>query len=186
MDPRYLETLVNEDGHTVLGRRLHPFCLYDIVLLEVDNNAIWADSERITWADLITAVLICNAEPGKWLSPTRGRRWYVRLWRFLWAIWVQRHYDINVEATKFVAYVKDYYTKPSVWKSDDGKPAKAPWVLSLAVILEDHSNMSHDQIMRAPAGQMMWMHAAIAELHYGLDIVGEEDYEGMKALGLIK
>lgn len=182
MDARYLEAVVNEDGqHVVLGRRLHPFCFSDIQFLEIDDNPLWFNHRKISWGDLFNATLVCATEPD-----VCGVPWslWSRCKMTLWVLWGRRRYSLQAEVDKFAAYVKDYYTRPRIWASDEGKTVKAPWLLSIAVYIEAHSNLSERQIMRAPAGKMLWKYAAIAEVLHGADVMSEEEENAFKELGI--
>jgi hypothetical protein len=183
MDARYLEAIVNEDGqHVVLGRALHPFCFYDILILEVDDNPLWDGSRPARWGDLFTAVLACSSPPGAALSPAYGRGFWRVLRQRLWVLFARRKYKLQEQATAFQVYVKDYYTRPHVWSSAEGS-AKAPWLLSIATYIEAHSNMTEHEIMSASAGKMMWKYGAIAEVLHGADLMSEAEHEACEAMG---
>lgn len=183
MDSRYLESVINRDGqHVVLGRRLHPYCLNDILLLTADNNPIVCGEGSPDWGHLVVAVLVCSTPAAEFISPRLGG-----VWRWLYVVWLTWRYKRHLarEAAKFAAYVDDYFQPPEFWTSDEGRTSRAPWILSVAAFIEDHSNMTEAEIMTAPAGKMLWKSAALAE-HQGseTEIVSETDQQAMKELGL--
>lgn len=185
MNQRFLESLVNSDGlHRVCGLRLHPFCFYDLLCLELAENALLLRHRDADWSDLLIAAKICSGEPGKWLKPMT--RW-ARLGFWLWSIYIRRRYDIKAEAKKFADYCNDYDSRPAFWSSDAGAgELKAPWLLAIVTFVEDHSNSSWEEIMGAPAGLVWWKSAALAEQNKmsKSDLISDEDLAGMEALGL--
>lgn len=184
MDPRYLEAVVNEDAHKVLGRRLHPFCFYDALILEIDENPLWMGHRDVTWGDLFNAALICSSDPEMFLVPSRMRGFWRWIRNSLWVSWGRRRYKLTAEVEKFRAYIKDFYSKPHMWSSSDSKRSGAPWILSVASYIECHSNLTEEQVMRAPIGKMMWKYGTIAEMLHGAEMVSDEEQAGIKALGL--
>lgn len=185
-----LESWVNADGkHLVCGRRLHPFCLYDIMFLEVQENPLWLRDHDITWGDLLTAILVCSTPPEQWLNPQKYNTTFRRIARFLWIAWCRKVHNLELEARKFAVYINDYYSRPEYWIDEgdmEGGNIKAPWIPSITSFIEDHTSMTEREILTASVGKMLWKSACIAEQR-GMskaEIVSDEDLEGLRALGL--
>ncbi len=180
MDCRLAESFVNRDDHIVLGRRLHDFCLSDVLFLSIDDNPIWVRGKAATLDDLRSAVVICSTPPAK-----LRRARFPRLSR--WWMWQTRKVKFADELHRFADYVEDFDQRPKFW-SDEGEREglRAPWVLSTLVFLEDHTNMSEDQILTAPLGWTLWKAAALAE-QLGLsrdEIMTEEEEKAMEEMGV--
>jgi hypothetical protein len=189
VDGRFLEAVFNEPKHVVCGRVLRPLCLYHSMLLVVDDNPLHecAVGEVITWADLLTAVLICSAPEQSLREYTFiPNGFFAKMRMLVWLRFARRRYKLAKELAKFENYVKDYSTRPKYWSDDKGgnSMVKAPWILSLASFLEDHSNMTEHEIMVAPVGVVLWKTAAIAEQN-GVargEMVSEEEEKAVELL----
>ncbi len=170
---------MNRDDHTVYGRRLHDFCLYDLFFLALDQNAAYF-GDNPTQEDLLAAVLICSS---KHEDLKAGR---VSLKGFRRTFWMHKCKRVSFaqELAKFRAYIKDFDSRPQFWESAGGEPMRAPALLSVATFLELKTNMSEDQIWTAPIGKMFWKSAAIAEIEgvTSSQIVTPEEEEMIKAL----
>lgn len=181
MDRRLAESYVNRDDHRVLGVRLHPYCLYDVFFLTLDQNPLLLGGKEVTTTDLQSAVVICSTPPERLLA-ARRITWRKRLWMRL----VRRFANWEAELLKFMAYREDFDSRPVFWQGDEGGSMRAPWVLSISAFLEDHSNMTEREIMTAPLGKMLWKSAALAE-QLGVtksELMSEEEEEAIKEMGI--
>jgi hypothetical protein len=182
MDRRFTEALFNT-RHKVLGRKLHDFCLSDVILLETEENFFSRGEGIPTWADLAVAVRICST-PSKKFTKVPGILGII--WRVLrdysWAWWIRRRYNFDKELAKFVEYQRDFDSAPEFWENDETSSLKAPWAFSVACFIESHSNMTFDEILRAPIGLMIWKSAALGEIHGATksDIMTEIEQEAVE------
>ena len=158
MQKSFAEALINRDDHTCYGRKLHDFCLYDLLFLALDQNAAYFGTDP-TQEDLLAAVLICSSDPKDLL---RGRH-SIEGWRKKWFIRKAMFTTFAQELAKFKSYIADFDQRPEFFTDGNGSSLKAPSVLSVAGFIEKHSNMTHHEIMSAPIGLMFWKSAAIAE-----------------------
>ena len=159
MDERFTEAWVNRDDWIVYGRRLHPFCLYDLFFLALDQNAAYF-GDSPTQEDLLAAVLVCSS---KYEDLQAGR---VSLKGFRRTYWMHKCKRVSFvqELLKFRAYLKDFDSRPQFWESASGESMRAPALLSVATFLELKTNMTESEIWTAPIGKMFWKSAAIAEI----------------------
>lgn len=170
MDERFRESWFNRD-HVVLGRRLHPFCLYDALILSEFQSPFIADQKDkptvFTLEDLQTAVLVCSSAPEVFLNARLIRsRWdALRMWWF----GVKSHRVCPTQAAfrhqgkLFGAYLRDFSSPPEFWEDEDGTGvARLPWILSNAVHLLRTTHMTREEIWRLPLGQVFWYSATIA------------------------
>ena len=169
MQTAFLESLVNR-RHTVLGRALHDFCLYDALFLEIAENPLWLGGRAPTIEDLIEAVNICSLPPERLLQAEPGPRTWREALRHFW--WLRgnvradnRDRDFfERELVKFAAFIADSNAAPKMWDAQSGgRTIRAPWILSIANYVEMHSNMSEREIFTAPLGKILWKAEAIAE-----------------------
>lgn len=181
MDSRFAESWVNRDDHVVFGRRLHDYCLYDAFFLAIDENPLHLRHRDVTRADLFMAAYICSTPPARLLKGCRPSPLATHWWR-----WRMRRRSLVLEVKRFEAYVSDFDARPVFWGGGGGEPLKAPWVLSIATLLEAHTNATESQIMTMPVGKALWKAAAIAEQN-GMtkdDIMSSEEEAAMKEMGM--
>jgi hypothetical protein len=184
MDNRYLEAVVNKQ-HVILGRKLHPYCLYDMLILTIAENPLVTRSRAIGLPDLRQAVIVCSTPYQRFLE-ARSPIGKVPLtwWRF-----VSRNPKTDEELAKFIAYLEDFSARPTFWEDDGGGGPgglRAPWILKMAAFIECYSNMREEEVMTAPLGKMFWKSAALAEL-LGMsksELQTEEEEAAMKEMGL--
>ena len=72
--------------------------------------------------------------------------------------------SMATEIARWIGYRQDYDARPKFWHEEtEGTGLRAPWILSIASFLEEHSNMTEREVMTAPLGLMLWKSAALAE-----------------------
>lgn len=169
MQTAYFEAVVNRP-HRVLGRKLHAFCLYDALFLEIAQNPLWLGGRAPELADLQAAALICSLPPERFLrAELAPRSVRERLARAAWQIGIlgrlrARAGYLSAELENWQAYVADHHSLPSLWDAaGKSRRLRAPWILSLATLIEMHSNMTEREIMTASIGLMQWKAQTIAE-----------------------
>lgn len=167
MQSAYFEALVNR-RHRVLGRVLHDFCLYDILFLTLAENPIWLEHREPTLADLEEAVVICSLPPERFLRAEAAPRTWRERFDLRW--WKLRNAGLGsagaaAALADFQIYLADFFSPPATWEDEAGEARrlKAPWIQSLAVFLEAHTNMTEREIMTAPVGLMLWKAETLGE-----------------------
>lgn len=193
MDERFRESWFNRE-HVVLGRQLHPFCLYDALILSEFQSPFIVEQSKdkpsvYTLEDLQTAVLVCSSSPEVFLGAKLIRfRWDVlRMW---WFGVRSRRICSSLEAFRhqgklFGAYLRDYSSPPEFWEEEDSDISRLPWILSNAVHLLRTTNMTREEIWSMPLGQVFWYSATIA-IQTGTtkaEIMTPEEEAAMKELG---
>ena len=122
MQTAFLEAVVNR-RHTVLGRPLHPFCLYDALFLSLAENPLWTGAALPTRTALEEAVLICSLPPERFLQceirpPTRLGRLRRLLWHFR-----SMRLEFLPQLELWQAYLADFNTGPQHWDADTDSAA---------------------------------------------------------------
>ena len=170
---------MNRDDWIVYGRRLHPFCLYDLFFLALDQNAAYF-GESPTQEDLLAAVLVCSSR----YEDLQAGRYSLKGWRK--SLWVKAASLMNfkLELLKFKAYLADFDSRPEFWESTESQSCRAPGILSIATFIERETNMTEREIMTAPIGKMFWKSAALGELSglSGSQIVTPEEAAFIKEM----
>jgi hypothetical protein len=194
VDERFRESWFNSD-HVVLGRRLHPFCLYDALILSEANSPFVTEDEdhaknTFSLEDLQTAVLICSTDPEVFLASRFVRTWRDRL-RLWWFGVTSRRLcrtvsHLDFQGKLFSAYLRDYNAGPELWHDEGDAPVNAiPWVLANVVHLIRTTTMTHKEVWRMPIGQAFWYSSSIA-IQMGTsksELMTAEEEAAMKELG---
>lgn len=184
MDQAFHESWFNA-SHTVLGRKLHPFCFEDALILGLVESPFLASTKgnvRYGLEDLQLAVVICSTDSREFLdasfrsSPIRAAWWS----------WRCRRMDLQAECQKFVTFIDDYFAPPQVWTEDsDGSGLGAPWVVSHVTFLMRHLHISERAAWTMPIGKALWYCACVAEqLPGGSQVASAEEQEAMEALDI--
>lgn len=181
----FLEAWVNT-GHKVLGRKLHPFCLEDVITLYATQNPIvklFDDSEgtdivkRISNTHIELFVEICSRRPQYNFDKNRF------FWRF-----GNMFRNRERALVDLAAYLSDYLALPDTWPmgTPDTSNPGCPWPLQLGNLIAKHANVPWSCnncstetkecvcVWRMPLGKALWLSAAIAESNGTARIADEE------------
>jgi hypothetical protein len=194
VDQRFAEAWFNTD-HRVLGRRLHPFCLEDALILSVAESPFLLGSDskiEYTLPDLQLAAEICSSPAKIFLHARFNRSWLARVRTVFWARRCKKtcatQMGLKRECQLFTNYIDDYYSVPEVWHDESGNEStqlNAPWILGNFVFLLRRTTYRAREIWTMPIGQALWIAAALAEqTGHGVQIVGEEEADALKEMGL--
>lgn len=189
MDQRFYEAWFNTE-HRVLGRRLHPFCLNDALILSLAESPFLLGTDSgISYdlTDLQLAVKICSNPAELFLNAALDRVWFAGLRAAIWTTQCKRM-SLEGHCQRFVSYIDDFNSAPETWldqeDAGDGK-LRAPWVLANAVFLIRHTTFTPNQVWTMPLGMSLWYCATLSEqLGSKIQIVSEEESQGMEKLGL--
>jgi hypothetical protein len=189
VDQKFCEAWFNTQ-HTVLGRKLHPFCLEDALILSLAESPFLLGTEssvRYGLTDLQMAVKICSTPSEVFLNARLDKAWFSSL-RSAW--WTSQCKRMNFEeqCQRFVTYIDDFNSAPETWHDEDdagdGK-LRAPWVLANAVFLIRHTTFTPKQVWTMPLGMALWYCATLSEqLGSKIQLLSEEEQKGIEALGL--
>lgn len=189
MDQRFYEAWFNTE-HKVLGRRLHPFCLNDALILSLAGSPFLLGTEQgIEYGlqDLQIAVKVCSTPATVFLNARLNSTWPSKFRAALWTSQCKRM-GFEEQCQRFVSYLDDYNSPPATWFDEDdagdGK-LRAPWVLANAVFLIRHTTFTPEQVWSMPLGMALWYCATLSEqLGSKIQLMSEEEEAGMKALGI--
>lgn len=185
MDPNFLEAWFNTT-HRVLGRRLHPFCLEDALILALAESPFLlgiAPGVEYSLLDLQLAVQVCSTPSSRFLNAELRSTWWTKVRRFFWSRRCHSM-DLELECQKFVSYIDDFNAGPRSWDTGDEKSLNAPWVLANATFLLRHLNFSPTEVWRMPIGMAFWYAASVSEqIGTTLELMSEEEYKVLKAAG---
>lgn len=156
LDKKFLEAMF-PGHHTVLGRKLNPFCLWHVVALEAIQSPFILDKPP-TFIDLFLAVKICSSENKDVLSLIK----ITPLSRLKITI-DSMVFWFNQELAKFRHYLESHLVYPQLWFPPTGKRLKAPWPMINLVLILRHTSLHPDEIWDMPLGEVLWLSASIAE-----------------------
>jgi hypothetical protein len=187
MDENFLESFINRE-HVVLGRKLHPFCLYDVLKLYLANSPFLgsesAETISVRREDLVLAVIICSTPFDSFVEATRVSFGLKRIAREFW-LRRCRKMPLQLEVDKFLAYMRDFYAPPVMWTDRDSvSKIGAPWPLACAVNLLRNTNLPKTEIWTMPLGEAIWYSAAVNEQIGPAQIVSSDEVEAIRELGL--
>ena len=161
-DAGFLEAFSN-GTHTVLGKRLAPFCLWHQLNLEKAQAKVLT-GEALTPLDLWIAVRICTTPwtpqfPAPDLRPPG-------LYRFIFTV---GRYKFAREVAEFEAYLLDYVSGPKFWpnqhESHEGDGDRdIDDNLELALHLVKDGGFSWRDAWTMPLGVARWNSAGLAKL----------------------
>lgn len=157
----FYESRIHRTNHRVLGYRLRPLCLLDIVALEAIGSPFMRGTAGATGVDLGLAARLLSRPTGQNLSVDPN------ILRPSKSLFLRLHlYDLVTELKKFEAYLADYFTPVSLWRNDgsgSSTPLGCPWAQSLATFLSRETSMSQREIWASPIGHILWQAAALEE-----------------------
>jgi len=159
VDENFIECWVNQP-HRVCGYRLKPYSLAHCLTLHAIDSPLVTGAGFPGAADMILALKVCSST-----DPTATP--LKRSWRDTWAFWRLSRPDALAAAVRqFLVYLYDFAAPPEFWesKTSDGKRVTAPWLLNRIAFLLTYSHLTYREIMEMPMGQLVWIHAAIAEV----------------------
>jgi hypothetical protein len=170
MDARFLQSWFNSD-HRVLGRKLHPFCLYDALILAADGSPFVAEEEGpvpYSLSDLQVAVAVCSGDPHRFLGGRFMSGWWERLRVRAWGWRIRRamrrdpgYLDRQGEA--FNAYLLDHNAGPRFWSDGEASEMRAPWLLANVTFLISKTSLDREEAWTMPLGQALWYAGTLAE-----------------------
>lgn len=175
LDPLFREAFCHAaQGHTVLGRKLHPLCAFDLLVLEAIDSPFVADQGSVDASDLILAVwLLSNPIPedltiGNLELGTAGEAWLARVGPAI---------DLRRDCDLIQAHFADYYSLPEVMTDVAKNPLTdlgAPWMLSTVISVCTKLHLPLRAAWTMGIGQLLWYRAGLAEMENpDMRIVGQ-------------
>ena len=175
LDATFREAFCHQaGGHTILDRKLHPFCAFDCLSLEAIASPLLHDGAECAIPDLAIALWICsNPTPddlsiGNLELGPEGEVWFSGIIK-----------DVNLvrDTLLFARYVKDYFSLPEIMSEVAKRPITelgAPWMLSTVCMVCNRLNLSLRDAWTMGIGQLIWYRAGITELETDSRIVSPE------------
>lgn len=167
LDPLFREAFCHSpQGHTVLGRKLHPLCAFDLLSLEAIDSPFIEPEGKCEVHDLLLCVwILSNPIPEDLtignleLSPA-GQTWVKS---------VAKKVDMPRDCGAVTAYFSDYYSAPEIMadKAVNPNPLSslgAPWMLSIVISVCRHLHLPLRSAWTMGIGQLLWYRAALMEL----------------------
>jgi hypothetical protein len=181
---KFFENYVNIT-HCLLGYTLKPFCLLHLLWLENIGSPFFNTSEKLTFADLEIAVLICSSSSSEeifsklnakgWLRTLRKRFWHARNERL----------DLREAVLRFVAYQDDYTSLPDYGETEkaENRAEALPSFLVQAAALIKETGWTQEAVFALPLGQIIWLNAAFAYLATGkTSVISDKEQAATVAL----
>ena len=165
LDPLYMEAWVHAPaGHTVLGRRLHPFCALDLVALDCVQSPFMRQGSLCTVTQLLQAIWIlsnphaedCTIEH---IDSSPASQEWVRT--------LEGKVDLVRDCAAIENYIKDYYSLPELISQPEASPMDllgAPWMLSSVIKVCRALHVPLREAWTMGIGQLLWYRAAVEEI----------------------
>lgn len=176
LDPLFKEAFCHRlGGHTVLGRKLHPFCAFDILTLESIDSPFLKPGALCEIYDLVLVVWILSNPVAQDLTISHmeldaaGETWLKEIGPTI---------DMERDVAAVSAYMNDYYSAPEIMAGVDKKTPDelgAPWILSAVIGIVSKLHISLYAAWTMGIGQLMWYRGAIFEMEVpDLRIINDE------------
>lgn len=150
--------------HAVLGRKLRPLCLLDLLALEAIESP-FVRGGHVRAHDVAIAVNLLSKPIQKNLSidaDFTAPGFFLKIRAGVSEIFGTLSHDVK----KLEDYVGDYMSAAEMWRpntSGDSTPLGAHWIQTLAAFLLRETNLTQTEIWTHPVGQILWIVAAVEE-----------------------
>lgn len=176
----FSEAFINAP-HVVLGRRLRPFSLWHLFLLQtLDSPYLTGGTRAVEPFDLKTAVGVCSLR----FDETKVRRpWGPGVW---WSCRSQSRF--SEESNKLISFIGDYLQRPdfNVITPDNAKTqtprGQPPDVLQIAWDLMSGMGCSERYAWEMPLGKAYWYQSMHIKDKHDTDFMTPEEREYQTAL----
>lgn len=175
LEPKLAEALINSE-HRILGRKLRPFCLWHLALLQTLDSPYLA-AGKVEPFDLRTAVGVCSLH--------YGQSKVIRPLAFITSRSVTR---FEQASNKFLAYIGDYLQRPEYTivepdRRGSGTPlGPPPEVLQIVDDVMFQRNITERQAWEMPIGLAYWYQAMTVKRVYNTDFMTPEEKEYQRKL----
>lgn len=166
LDPLFREAFCHApQGHTVLGRKLHPLCAFDLLSLEAIGSPFLEVEGKCEVADLLLAVWILSNPIAEDLTIGHLELGYSGK---TWVTSVTKQLDMARDCGLVTDHFKDYYSAPEVMidKPSETNPltgAGAPWIFSIVVTVCRQLHVPLRTAWTMGVGQLLWYRATLME-----------------------
>lgn len=164
LDPLFQEAWVHApNGHTILGRKLHPLSALDILTLEALDSPFLRPPSTAEASDLIIAVWILSNDPpadctlGNLELDDRGKKWLEEQ---------AEHLDMKRDCAAMDVYMQDFYSLPEMMRPMEKSPIGAlgaPWQLTSVVAVVRALHIPLREAWTMGIGQLLWYRSALEE-----------------------
>jgi len=165
--------------HTLCGRKLKPFCLAHLLVLDhLESPFIAGGSPKLQ--DVLIAANVCSAGSFDAIQINLGK----------WGLF-DSFYSLTKELPKFEAYYKDFALLPD-FISKQGMAGSGvdglPWSICLVMRALQNSSYTMEQLMFLPLAQLVWITLGVNFIESGETIVETDKDKALlaqlKALGI--
>jgi hypothetical protein len=166
LDPLFQEEFCHAPaGHTVLGRKLHPFSAFDLLTLQAVDSPFARDEDEVVCEihDLFFAVWLLSNPHSETLSienlelGEEGEKWVAS---------VMPNLDLERDAALVTRYIRDYFSPPEVLREIKTNPLSAlgcPWLLTTVVSVCRNLHIPLREAWTMGIGQLLWYRCSIEE-----------------------
>ncbi len=160
-DTRFAEAFLGTE-HTVLGKRILPFCSWHKFQLEIINSPILLN-EPCNLVHIEQAVNVCQTVYPNVARFRKCDRWYKRF------IWFLRHRRFNLfrEIRKFGDYLNNNSSGPKLWdkaKSEGGKEPDCDDNLEAVCYYMKHGGVGEKEAWMLPLGRLRWYNTVFSRM----------------------
>jgi len=160
--------------HRCLGARLEPLTIGHALLLQRLDSP-FLSGQPVTATRLFEAVFVCCQHHDKALA--NMQRWWIPKLLWLWA-WRHRKTNLQIESTKFLAYLDENFSVARVKKSrGSSSTAGAPWPVRVLVALMAELHWSEQTALNCPVIKANGLLAALAESRGEIKLWSKADHE---------
>ncbi len=185
LDPTFSEAFIHRlarpfdaadpwSAHRVAGRRLRPFSLWHLLLLQQVDSPLLTSPARLAGEDLLRAVSICRC---RYLECDVRAGWSPR------SFWKLSGRGLAKERAALLDYVDDFLQRPECSLAVIGKPGKSirlgppPETLAIASTVIFATHWPERAVWEMPVGAAYWYEALARRQKDPIDFMTPEERE---------
>ena len=172
MSASYIKAAIPEP-HTILGRKLRPFCVgHYKILSRFDCAYVSEKSAQASREDLIFAVLVCSMRPKEFLEFIEQADFEKQLKGWGKKVGL---FDLKEKSDAFQKYLDEHSKMPAVWFEQEASSSGAHWTQSVLLCLTSELGYTREEAEEIPLSQAFHDYLKHAEINGAVKFMTDEE-----------